>query len=579
MPDLRTANITAILLAGTLLRAVPQAHAAVTFEGLGEPLERNARALVALASASCTLPDWRIERLYENADDELEDALRALGYYRYTLAKSLDFGDPECWSATLRVELGEPVRLANVTVVVNGEARTDATFVDLLHAAAPAPGDVLDHGRYDSWKRLALSSLTARGYFDARLTRHTVVVDESLASADVVLELDSGARYQFGEIEYENPVLDEELLGKYATFSPGDPYDASEIARLYESLNGSGYFGAVSIRAEPAAGQERIVPVFVSLSPGKRRVYSAGVGYATDYGVQGRLGYTNRRRNARGHQFDARLFLSDVDSELTGTYRWPRGDPTKEWVDVFGGFQQRRTDTSRSDKTTLGIRVTRNRGPNWLEAPYVHFSGEDFTVGDQVDSSRLIMPGVKWESTIGREITRILSGRRLSLDIRGANQDLGSDTSFLQATASAKWVFSRQPENRLLVRADVGFTNTDEVERLPATVRYFAGGDNSVRGYGFETIGPLDDQGNVIGGSNLATISLEYDRLIRGNWSAALFVDSGTAYIDTNVDFKTGVGLGLRWYSPFGPIRIDVAHPLDDPTRSVRLHLTLGPDL
>lgn len=556
-----------------------QASAAVSFVGLDEPLERNARALVALAGASCALPDWRVERLFENVDEELRDALRPLGYYRYTLDKSLTFDDPDCWSATLDVQLGEPVRLRNVELLISGEAADDASFMRLVRAAAPAQGDVLDHGRYESWKRLALASLTSRGYFDAQLTRHSVVVDAALETADAVLEIDSGSRYYFGEISYSNPVLDPELLDKYATFSPGDPYDARAIARLYESLNGSGYFGAVSIRAEPEPGGDRVVPVTVSLSPGKRKVYSAGVGYATDFGVQGRLGYTNRRRNARGHQFDARLFLSDVDSELTGTYRWPRGDPTKEWVDVFGGFQQRRTDTSRSDKTTLGIRVARNRGANWLEAPYVNFSGEDFTVGEQVDSTRLITPGIKWESTIGREITRMLSGRRLSLDIRGAHENLGSDTSFLQATASAKWIFSRQPANRLLVRSDLGYTSSDTVEQLPATVRYFAGGDNSVRGYGFETIGPVDDLGNVIGGSSLAVFSVEYDRLIAGNWSIAAFVDTGTAFVHTDVDFKTGVGLGLRWYSPFGAIRIDVAHPLDDPTRSVRLHFTLGPDL
>jgi len=110
-------------------------------------------------------------------------------------------------------------------------------------------------------------------------------------------------------------------------------------------------------------------------------------------------------------------------------------------------------------------------------------------------------------------------------------------------------------------------------------VRFFAGGDNSVRGYDFETIGPVDADGNVTGGNNLAVFSLEYDRLISKSWSLAAFVDTGSAFNDFDVDFKTGAGVGIRWYSPLGPIRVDVAHPLGESDRSTRLHITLGPDL
>jgi translocation and assembly module TamA len=119
----------------------------------------------------------------------------------------------------------------------------------------------------------------------------------------------------------------------------------------------------------------------------------------------------------------------------------------------------------------------------------------------------------------------------------------------------------------------------DELEALPATVRFFTGGDTSVRGYGFETIGPLDDEGEVTGGSNLAVFSVEFDRQVAGNWAVAGFVDTGSAFNGKDAEFKTGIGIGIRWYSPLGPIRIDVAHPLDDPDRDLRLHITLGTDL
>jgi translocation and assembly module TamA len=271
--------------------------------------------------------------------------------------------------------------------------------------------------------------------------------------------------------------------------------------------------------------------------------------------------------------------LSQVDSEITGAYRWPIGRPTAEWAVIYGGLQDKETDTSHSEKSTLGIRMSRNRSTEWLETPYLEFTYEDFIVGEQVDSSRLIIPGITWERTIGRDLRRVDAGHRISFDLRGAFDKLGSDTTFLQATVSTKWIWSPGSLMRILARADLGATAKDSLDDLPATVRFFAGGDTSVRGYDFETIGPVDDNGDVTGGSHLIAVSLEADWKIASNWAIAAFVDSGSAFDDSAPDFKTGLGLGLRWYSPLGPIRVDFAHPLDDPDENFRLHITLGPDL
>lgn len=565
-------------VAGLSLFAALNASAAVTFTGLTAPLETNARALMPLAAVPCDAARFRVERLFRDSDAKLRDALEALGYYRFALEKSLDF-DGSCWHATFDIELGEPVRLRQVSVVVKGEASDDSRVSQQSWLYKPVPGAVLNHGDYEKFKRFMVNAVRSRGYFEAELLMNRVMVDETLEHADIDIEIDSGPLYHFGNIAFTGDILRTGLLEGYAEFSAGDPYDVDAISDLHESLSGSGYFGSVSIQAEPAADGSREVPVSVQLTPGLRQVYTFGLGFATDIGVQGRLGYTNRRLNDRGHQFDSRLFLSSVDSQLSGNYRWPRGNAEDEWVDVFGGYQQLRTDTSESDKLTLGLRISRNRSPNWLETPYINFTGEDFTVADQVDKSRLVILGISWESTIGREISRIRSGRRISLDLRGSLDSIGSDTTFMQLTGSTKWAIPLGDSTRLLTRADLGVTLKDDFEALPASVRYFAGGDHSVRGYGFETLGPTNEEGDVVGGSYLATFSMEIDRLIAEKWSIAAFVDTGNAFDDFDVDFKTGVGLGLRWYSPLGPIRIDVAHPLDDPTRDYRLHITLGPDL
>ena len=554
------------------------AAAAVDFVGLDDALERNARALVRLASAPCDRPRWRVERLYRMADRELQGALEALGYYTYTLQKDLSFDDPDCWAATFTIELGEPVLVTDVRLSIKGAASDDRAFMEDIEARMPAVGSVLHHGRYEAFKRTILTRLDNRGYLSAEIMTSTVVVDEALTSAVIDIEVESGRRYRFGGLSYTKDILDSDLLASYWTFVPGEYYSAEAISRLHENLRGSGFFDSVSIRTEPDH-EALIVPVDVILRPAIRHRFSAGVGYSTDTGLHGTLGYASPRLNATGHRVDSELFLSTVDSKLTASYRWPRAGSQLSWMEAFAGYQQLRTDTSESDKTTVGLRLIRNRTERWLETPYIALSREDFEVADKRDRATLLIPGITWEATEGRALSRIDNGWQLSLGLRAAYDGLISDATFGQATVSGKYVRSLGEATRLLLRSDLGFTVGEDARDLPATVRFFAGGDNSVRGYDYETIGTRNDAGKVIGGGNLATFSVEFDWLVRGDWGVAAFIDTGSAFDASDFDFKTGIGLGVRWFSPFGPLRLDLAHPLDDDVTDVRMHLTLGPDL
>jgi translocation and assembly module TamA len=183
------------------------ALATVTYSGLPDALEKNARALMPLASAPCNSASFRIERLFRDSDAKLREALEALGYYRYESQKSLDLEDSECWTATFDVVLGEPVRLRQVSVVLQGEAEDDEWFRLEKRSQWPATGDVLDHGAYERFKKQLLANVQGRGYFEAEWVRSEVVVNESMTSADMLLEIESGPRYHFGEISYSDDVL------------------------------------------------------------------------------------------------------------------------------------------------------------------------------------------------------------------------------------------------------------------------------------------------------------------------------------------------------------------------------------
>lgn len=550
----------------------------VEYVGLDKRLETNVRAFSALESTACDSARWRVERLFRDADKEIRRALQALGYYEPVIAKSMRWDD-DCWHARFEIAAGEPVRLRNVDVRIDGPAATDGAFLARLTAPRPAENDILDHGVYTNFKTALTRAAAHAGFFDADFERQEVIVDREALAADVRLDLASGPKYRFGAVNFTEGILDPGLLAGYTDIRPGEPYSAKAINDLYEALNGSSYFATVMIRTEPLDTEKKTAPVNVTLTPAKRRIYSAGVGYTTDTGPHGRLGYTDRRANTRGHQFESRLYASPVRSELNATYRWPRKDPRREWYSVVAGLQHEDTDTSRHDTFKLGLLRSRNLGRSWLETRYVDYAYEDFTVADQESTSQLFILGTNWETASGRALSRATAGHRLSFDVRGASDALGSDTSFMQLRAKAKWIRSFGDKTRILLRAGFGATAKEEFTELPASVRFFAGGDRSVRGYDFESLGPVDADGDVIGGSHIIDASAEVDYLFRSRWSLAAFVDTGSAFNDTDVDFSTGIGIGLRWYSPVGPIRLDFAHPLDDPDDSFRIHISLGPDL
>ena len=555
-----------------------QSVAEVTYSGLTPVQEANARALMPLASAGCESAPWRVRRLFRDADANLRRSLEALGYYDVTVSKNLSEAG-ECWVANFDVVIGSPVKLRQVSVEIDGEAAADKEFRSRIESGRPLAGETLDHSRYDKFKTTLIGAAISSGYFDAELTRSEVLVDRSAFAADVYLNLQSGPRYRFGEVRFDQGILREELLFGYTDVESGEHYSSSAISRLYESLNGSTYFKSVSISTEPLDVENKTVPVTVSLTPGIRRTYSIGAGFTTDTGPKGRVGYANRRRNDKGHQFESKLYASPVDSELTAIYRWPIRDPRKEWFSVVGGIMYEDTDTSQSDTYKLGILRSRNVSASWLETRYLDYSFENFKVGEQDTSSRLIIFGVNWEKATGRELSRPKNGHRLSLDVRGASDSLGSDTSFTQVRSSAKWIHSLTDKTRVLARAGIGMTVKQDLEELPASVRFFAGGDRSIRGYDFESLGPVDAMNDVIGGSHLLTGSLEIDRLFKPQWAVAAFFDTGSAFNNTDIELSSGVGLGIRWYSPVGPVKLDFAHPLDDPDSNFRIHISLGPDL
>jgi translocation and assembly module TamA len=562
-----------------LLLALP-VRADVVFEGLSRTTEKVVRATVVLASESCTAPDARVRRLYRRADTEIRQALEVYGYYAPTIDKSLG-REGDCWQATFTIKRGPRMKIRSLKFSISGPGAADELLSGQDAQPDFAVGEGLNQRAYDAWK-LSLAGLARRlGYFDGRFSKSVIDVYPEKLAADIRVDYDSGERYRFGPVEFDQSVVEPELAARFVGFREGDPYDADRINDLYTALLVSGYFQGVEVITTPRPGPSPDVLVTVALTAGKSRTWTTGLGYATDTGAKFRLDYRNQRRNDKGHQLEFNSQVSKVLGGAAISYRLPDGKRHDEWFSINMGYKYENPEDSRSDEFRLGLQQSRRRRDDWRETRFVDYIHENFRVGEERGTSNLIVPGISWAEQPLLLTGRPRFGRRLNLKLSGTDEWLGSDTAFVQVETGGKLILPLGSNARVLTRLEAGWTIKDDFSDLPFSVRYFAGGDGSVRGYDYKALGPTDIDGNVIGGANKLVGSLEFDARIFNNWSAAVFVDSGNAFNSFSaMSLKTSVGAGIRWYSPLGPVRFDVAVPLDrDAPDSYRIHISLGPDL
>ncbi len=554
------------------------ASAELTITGLEPDVEQNVRVFVALANEPCDAPDWLVRRRLRAAPDEAREALEPFGYYEPVISSELVFDD-ECWRATLTIDAGEPVLYRSVEFSIDGEASTDAAFDDLTANLALVPGEPLRHADYERLKRALQVRAADRGYVEARFVESSIEVVPADKAADITLTFDSGPRYRMGEIIVEQALLEPEIVGGYLDLQRGTYFEASKLTEAHGDLSDSAYFGDIQVTADIENAADGEIPIRISLGPGTRIEYTIGVGASTDTSVRFRAGFRNNRINSRGHRLIADVNASAVIQSLTAEYRIPLSDPRKEWFSFTGALSNEDTDTFDNEAQRVGLRWSKAMSDTWIRTLSLDASNESFNVGEDVDTSRLVVPGVSFDQKISDRDVFPTRGRRLGMELRGTDEVIGSTTSYLQATIWARWIKSFGDGNRLLARLNAGVTSSKNFSRLPPSVRFFAGGDDSVRGYDYNTLGPTDAEDNVIGGTNLLVASLEYERHLTGNFFGAAFVDAGNAFDDVDFDPEVGAGLGLKWRSPLGPLRFYLGYPVTADNKSVRFHLRLGADL
>ncbi|MBA3988694.1 MAG: outer membrane protein assembly factor [Idiomarina sp.] len=520
----------------------------------------------------------RVRFLHRRAEQEILRALAPAGFYRASV--ETDFArDNGVWRLTYRITPGPAMPIRNVDIRITGEAENDDAFNRLIRNLNIQPGQDLHHRNYDNAKNRIRSLAADRGYRNARFERSELQIDLNDYAADIVIEFDSGTRFRFGDVRFSEAQLDEDILQRFVQFEQGEYITSDELVELQMALSDSDYFSRVQIQPLwDEASDDAIVPVAINVEPNNRTHYRAGLGYGTDTGARVLFEQNRRWVNTRGHRFNSQFQFSELISAVGANYIIPGRQPQTDQYVLRAGWRDEDTSTTRSELVNLGVswqrqleRTQRTIALDWQDE-------RDTYSGERRDTQFLI-PSVQWNRVHTPDRLNVREGFRTSLAVRGASDAVLSSTDFAQATLGAKYVFSFAERYRLLTRGELGTTVASDFDRIPTSLRFYAGGDSSIRGYGYRSIGPRDEDGIMLGGRHLMVGSIELDYEFRPNFRVATFWDAGNAFNDITSATRHGAGFGVRWQSPVGPIRIDLAHGFGPEGENISFHLTLGPDL
>lgn len=573
----RMSRIGGLLLAWSLSALCLAQQVEVRVEGDFPQLQDNAEAFVGKVEGRSA---DSLRRYAATAEDQVRQALRALGYYNPGIDWQVDESD-DLPQLVLTVQPGDPVRIRSREVRIEGAADSDPDFLPEL-PEQPAQGDILHHGQYNSLRQAIRSSALRLGYFDGEFVTRELKVDPAAGTADILLVFRSGERYRLGKVTFTDTAgFEPQLLDSFVTFEPGTLYHADKVARLNNDLSNSGYFASVDLDARPASAEGGVIPLNITLRARDPRSVSAGVGFSTDVGPRFRGTWREHWINPMGHRRGAETEISGPRQNLSTWYELPLDPPMTDAIRLTAGYQREDIEDVESELLTLGQQWQHQLSNGWLQVLSLRWEGERYRIGTEpTETSSLLLPGAGYSRLHSDSPLDPSRGYRLQVDVTGAHRSLLSKADILHVNFIARGLYTLADNHRFLARFQLGGVATNRFADVPPSLRFFAGGDQSVRGYGYETLSPRDDEGNTVGGRYLMVGSAEYQYQFADQWRVALFYDEGNAIDDLLDPLASGAGAGIRWVSPVGPLRLDIAKGLDPQFGGDwRLHFSMGPEL
>jgi translocation and assembly module TamA len=597
MPRLVLAALCLALLAPSAAQAAfslpgfgkddePDARVAVEFVGVDGALLENVRALSSLhrLAAWPELDAEMVGRLVQRAPAEAGAALRPYGYYEPKVTTDLTERDGR-WHAVVKIEPGAPVMLVAQSVEVTGPGRQEPFIRRALERFALRTNVQLSHPAYDQLKGELLRAALGNGYLDAEFTTSELLVDTAARKASARISFATGERYRFGPTKIEQDVVRESLMRRYLRYGEGDWYSAEALLRTQFALDDSQYFSLAEVLPGERDRVAHVVPIRITADKNRRHVYTISAGYGTDTGARGKLGWEDRRLNESGHRLRGQVLASRIEESVSLTYAIPWADPALEKLAFeLKGFTEQNADVETTGASfTTSLTQVRRRWQRVLSLTLD--STEDKITTNTGGStlverhkSELLVPGISFARLPPDFLGTNAVPTGLRAELLASTSQLGSDTNFTRVDVRDDRRIRLTDLWEIYLRAEIGASAVGDFEELPAQYRFFAGGDQSVRGYGYQELSPVDENGNKIGGRHLFTATFEIQRNLPRNFVAAVFMDAGNAFDKFGDPLEYSAGVGLRYRLPFLSIGLDVAQSISDTSRSPRLHINFTPE-
>ncbi len=513
--------------------------------------------------------------------EKISDILQPYGYFHSQVSSQVKEIKPGEYQLEVKIKPGDPLKITTLKIDVTGPGAALPELNQLLEDFPLHIGDVLRQDLYEEGKSKLLQGAINLGYFDANFQQHQILVDRGKRQVNIILHLESGIRFRFGETFFKDrgDYL-ERFLRRYISYQEGEIFSQEKLDLTRKKLRNANLFRSIEIKPLRNQAVNQQIPIEISLQSSPRHQFFPGIGYGSDSGARASLRYRNRNLFHRGQEFQGDLRISEEDEYFVTTYTIPDMDRLDRLTRLHAGIKNEDNTSYESDKLFSEVEYVRLFHETMNGSLFLRQERERFWIGD--DSSRLshlLMAGVRFSLRRVDDLLIPHKGVQIRLELKGGADGLFSDISLVQLTGNITTMYPLPRQFSLLVRLRGGTTwHSDSFSQVPASLRFFPGGGEGVRGYKYKSLGPKDDRGQVIGGKNQIITNIELEKKLNQDWGVVVFTDLGNSFNNFS-DFhsKQGVGIGVNYYTGIGALHIDVARPIGDHHNSkYRLSLSVG---
>ncbi len=506
--------------------------------------------------------------------------LEPYGYFHSQVDSQLEEINPGEYQLNIDVKAGQPLKITTLKLSLTGPGADFPELLQLLDSFPLHVGDILRQDIYKEGKKELLKGAINLGYFDAKFQQHQILVNRDTQQVNIILQLESGDRFQFGKTVFmDRGEYLERFLRRYLSYQEWDYFSQKKLDQTRKRMRNANLFRRIDIRPVRDQVEEHQIPIQIDLKPAPRHQFFPGIGYGTDSGVRGSLRYRNRNLFHRGHEFQGDLRISEKNQYFQTTYTIPDLDHLDRMTRLHAGIVHEDNTSYESDKLFTEAEYIRPFYKQLTGSLFIRRERERYWINnDSSELSHLLLPGIRlaW-----RQVDDLITPRRgiqTRLELKGGADALFSDIDFLRFTGNITTIHPLPQQLSLVLNLRGGATwHSSSFDHIPASLRFYPGGGEGVRGYKYKTLGPKDNDGDYIGGKHLLVANIELEKRLNPDWGIVIFTDIGNSFNTwSDYDTKQGAGIGVNYYTSVGPLHFDVARPIGDQKKKWRLSLSIG---